>query len=298
MMSSCTLFKVSPGAYLESVCLPHKSGIEADLIAYVDNLSSPKPLIDAIQYALFGKAKRLRPAFVRLITEALGNPGAADEASLAVEFFHTASLIADDMPCMDNDTMRRGRPTVHVAYGEATALLASYAFISAGYEQIARNGMKFGEKGFEIALIALENVAHNTGVLGATGGQWLDLFVPHPNPEELKEILYKKTVSLFEIAFVLGWLFGQGDLKKLPEVKSCAAHFGVAFQIADDLHDALQDNAHVYGANYALTLGQETAKRECLKEIEAFSKELSRLEVPLTPLKRIAEELAIAIGCA
>lgn len=296
MFASCTLLGTSPGAYLESICLPHKAGIEADLTSYINSLSSPKPLVDAIQYALFGKAKRLRPAFVRLIAEALGHPGSADEASLAVEFFHTASLIADDMPCMDNDTMRRGRPTVHIAYGEATALLASYALISAGYEQIARNGMRLSERGSAISLLALENVAHNTGVFGATGGQWLDLFVPHPSPQELKEILFKKTVSLFEIAFVLGWLFGQGDLKKLPEVKECAAHFGYAFQIADDLHDAMQDNAHVYGANYALTLGPEAAKRECLQEIEAFSQKLSRLQVPLTPLKRIAEELAIAIG--
>ena len=290
---------VTPCAYLESVCAPHRSRIEADLLRYVERFSSPQNLVDAISYALFGKAKRLRPAFVRLIADALGHPDAADEASLAIEFFHTASLIADDLPCMDNDTFRRGRHTVHVVYGEATALLASYALIASGYEYIARNGMRLGEKDNDmsnhITLLALENAAYNTGVTGATGGQWLDLFTKHPDPHAIKEIIYKKTVSLFEIAFVLGWLFGGGAPEKLPEVKRCAAHFGYAFQIADDLHDAVQDDAHVGGVNYALALGSEKAREECLREIEAFACALERLDVPLTPLKEIARELAVAI---
>lgn len=291
MSTSCTM----PSAYLESICLPHRPQIESDLMRYTERLSSPQKLAEAISYSLSGNAKRLRPAFVRLIAEALGSPGQADEASLAVEFFHTASLIADDLPCMDNDTMRRGRPALHVVYGEATALLASYALIASGYEQIARNGARLGTRGSQIALLALENVALNTGIEGATGGQWLDLFAKHPGPQELKEILFKKTVSLFEIAFVLGWVFGGGPVEDLSKIKQCAAHFGYAFQIADDLHDALQDDTHVSGVNYALLLGVAQAQAECLREIEAFSKELDRLKISLTPLKDIARELTVAI---
>lgn len=286
----------SPFTYLESLCLSHKAGIEADLLRYTSGLKSPQTLIDTISYALFGKAKRLRPGFVRVIADALGCPGAADEASLAVEFFHTASLIADDLPCMDNDTMRRGRQAAHVVYGEATALLASYALIAAGYEQIALNGARLGKPGNQLALLALENVAQNTGIRGATGGQWLDLFAIQPDPKILKEIIYKKTVSLFEIAFILGWIFGGGAPETLPDVKQCATHFGYAFQIIDDLHDAAQDQTHTSGVNYALALGKKRACAEALLEIEAFSQTLQRLKVPLKPLAEVAQELTVAIG--
>lgn len=285
----------SPFTYLESVCLPHKPGIEADLLRYTKGLTSPQTLIDTITYALFGKAKRLRPAFVRVIADALGQRGCADEASLAVEFFHTASLIADDLPCMDNDTIRRGRDAVHVVYGEATALLATYALIAAGYEQIALGGARLGKSGNALALLALENVAHNTGIRGATGGQWLDLFATQPDPQVLKEIIYKKTVCLFEIAFILGWIFGGGPPETLPDIKQCAAHFGYAFQILDDLHDAQQDQTHVSGVNYALMLGEKRARAECLLEIEAFAQTLQRLKVPLIPLQQIAQELTVAM---
>ena len=231
-----------------------------------------------------------------MIAEALGNKGAADEASLAVEFFHTASLIADDLPCMDNDTMRRGRSSTHIVYGESTALLASYALIASGYEYIARNGAQLEGNSSHIMHLALENVALNTGFEGATGGQWLDLFAKNPDPEEIKRILFKKTVSLFELAFVLGWLFGGGPIEDLSEIKQCAAHFGYAFQIADDLHDATQNHAHVSGVNYALSVGFSQARQECLNEIDAFSKRLERLNISLHPLKSMARELSIAIA--
>lgn len=283
----------SSHASIESICAYYKPKIEADLVRYTNGLSSPKPLVEAITYALSGNAKRLRPSFVRMMADALGAPGCADEVSLAVEFFHTASLIADDLPCMDNDTMRRGAYTVHVVHGESTALLASYALIAAGYEYITKSGLRLGKEKSPLALTALENVAYNTGITGATGGQWLDLFTQKPDLPLLKEIMYKKTVSLFEIAFVLGWVFGDGPLEQLPQVKQCALHFGYAFQIADDLQDMIQDKAHS-SLNCALVLGKETARRQCLLEIEAFSRGLESLNAPLTSFKAIAHELALA----
>lgn len=284
---------LSSRSSIESICAFYKPQIEADLLRYTNGLSSPKPLANAIAYALSGNAKRLRPSFVRMIADALGRPGCADEASLSVEFFHTASLIADDLPCMDNDTMRRGAYTVHVVHGESTALLASYALIAAGYEYITKAGLRLGKEKSVLALTALENVAYNTGLTGATGGQWLDLFTQKPDLPLLKEIMYKKTVSLFEIAFVLGWIFGDGPLEKLTAVKRCARHFGYAFQIADDLQDMAQDKAHS-SLNCALLLGKENAREQCLLEIKAFSEELEHLNVPLTLLKAIAHELALA----
>ena len=248
------------------------------------------PLAEACRYALLGGGKRFRPAMVFLMNDALGSHADVTQAALAVEMFHTASLIADDLPCMDDDDMRRSRPSLHRVYGEAVALLASYALIAEGYHCLARVGAK-GEIASEVLLLALENVAQNCGVLGAAGGQYLDLYPPNLHLDTVLEVLKKKTVTLFEMAFVLGWLYGQGDPKALPAVKRAAFHFGMAFQIADDLDDMKQDKKKVGAVSLALLLGPEPTKQRFLEEAASFRKEMQELGLERSELVQMIEIL-------
>ncbi len=245
-------------------------------------------LKEACIYALSGAGKRVRPIIVLLVAKALGNNYDLWDVALGVEFFHTASLIADDLPCMDNDDQRRERPSLHKAFPEAVALLSSYALIAAGYrtlwqtqEVLAKEMPR--ERSCVIAQLALENATHNTGILGATGGQYLDLFSKDLTQDRLMEIFHGKTATFFEIAFVLGWLFGGGDVALLPRVKLLALNWGLAFQIADDLDDWGQKE----GMNLVDHLGEKRAKellvektneaRELLKELKLNTEELQDL---------------------
>src|SRR5690349_2210675 len=108
--------------------------------ALLENIPSTGPkLKEAIHYALTQKGKRLRPILVLLVAKALDPSKNVMKAALATEYFHTASLLADDLPCMDNEEERRGTPSTHVLYGESVAILASYALIAAGYQSIVEN---------------------------------------------------------------------------------------------------------------------------------------------------------------
>lgn len=266
----------------------YQEAFEKKLEEAIPNLGAPSVLREACAYALTTGGKRFRPALVLMVASALNKGKDAYAAALAVEYFHTASLIADDLPCMDNDSLRRNKPTVHKVYGETTALLASYALIAAGYGCIAENSAKCGEDGNNICLLALENAAYNTGLKGATGGQHIDLFPPNKSLGTIKEVIEKKTVSLFELAFVFGWLFGGGECSLLQEVKKCSHHLGMAFQIADDIADIAQDAEHSYELNMAAVLGKEQATEAVYSELEAFEQGLRTLQIDTSEVKALS----------
>ncbi|MCC5832178.1 MAG: polyprenyl synthetase family protein [Chlamydiales bacterium] len=245
----------------------------------------PKTLLrDAIEYAFKNGGKRFRPTIVHIVADSLDRRWDVTDAALAVEYFHTASLIADDLPCMDDDDMRRESPSVHKAYGEATAILATYALIAAGYDRIRLNGQKLNQE--HLIPLALENVAFNTGIFGATGGQYCDLFPSELSEAAVLEIIDKKTGTLFEISFVFGWLFGGGDPGLLEWVKRAARHFGRAFQISDDFLDIRQDEGKV---NFPGVVG-------CEKALRLLSEELSAVKVALKKLRLDSPELLSLIA--
>src|SRR3989344_7419672 len=122
----------------------YRKRVEEDLRHSIEKLGEKNGLRDACEYALTNGGKRLRPIFVLMIADAIGEGLDAMPAALGVEFFHTASLIADDLPCMDDDDTRRSRPSLHKAFGESVAILASYTLIAAGYGAIYENGRKIG----------------------------------------------------------------------------------------------------------------------------------------------------------
>lgn len=260
----------------------------------IRDMGESSKLREACEYALLSGGKRLRPVFVLLVANALGNGLDAMPAALSVEFFHTASLIADDLPCMDDDDERRSRPSLHKVFDESIALLASYTLIASGYEGIYKNHLrmkkdpKFGPQADAALAYALEIATRCAGLRGATHGQFLDLFPPNQQLETVEKIIAQKTITLFQISFVFGWLFGGGDVARLKEVEKSAYHLGMAFQIADDLDDVEQDALHACEINIASLLGIE-------KAAELFERELLNWKESLATLGIWNDDFALAV---
>lgn len=276
----------------------YRKSIDEQLALAIERLGEPSRLRDACAYACLGGGKRLRPILVLLIAEALPKRRNIMSAALSVEYFHAASLIADDLPCMDNDDMRRNKPSLHRAFEESVAILASYTLIAAGYGGIYETARDLKEsepqEATEIdarAIRCLEAVTRCAGLRGATHGQFLDLFLTNADYDSIRQVIEKKTSTLFEISFLLGWLFGGGSEERVDEVIRCAHRLGAAFQIADDLQDLLQDGEHAGGANLARILGLDRAALLFQEEFSGFVSSLKELGLWTTPFQEICAAL-------
>jgi len=281
---------------ISTLLKPYQQKFEGVVKKNLSQFGEQGKLRDACEYALLNGGRRIRPSIVYMVADALGRDADVSFAALGAEYIHTASLIADDLPCMDDDDERRSKPAVHKVFGEAVALLASYALIAAGNSCIPScvYTIKQGPKAITnvdcnlLGILALENAAANTGVLGTTGGQFLDIFPPDLSLLTLREAIHKKTVSLFEVSFVFGWLFGGGDPEKLVQVKQCASHFGMAFQIADDLDDVEQDAKNGRKVNLAGVFGVEAALQMFHEELQGYVKMLNVLDIQSEDLMNLA----------
>lgn len=276
----------------------YKDRIEQEIAKSIATFGEKTKLRDACEYALTSGGKRFRPLVVLLIAEGLDRGLNVCQAALSVEFFHTASLIVDDLPCMDNDEQRRERPSVHKVYGESIALLASYALISAAFEKIHDSVLVMREAGppfcafsERVGVIALEHASKSAGIFGATGGQFLDLFPLHVNLESVRRLIQKKTITLFEVAFVFGWLFGGGDLGLLEKVKRAAFHVGMAFQVADDIQDLSRDGERRKEGSIARFLGRERALALFHEEMAQFQSQLEELHLDTPSFQKMRELL-------
>jgi len=270
------------------------SQIETGLKEVIKTMGIKNRLRDACEYVLLSKGKRFRPLIALLLANSLDQNRDVLYAALACEFFHVASLIADDLPCMDNEAIRRGQPALHIAFGEHVAILASYALISAGYELIYKNSEILAKnisqkRSDRLCVLAMQTVSKYAGIHGAAGGQFLDLFAEQISSDLIIEIIHKKTISLFEIAFVMGWLFGGGEIDQLDKIKKCSYHFGMAFQIADDLQDFEQDLSKKKRVNIAIALGKEKAYEIFKREINKTKSILKYLNVFSFEIKSLIE---------
>lgn len=276
----------------------HRDKIEQEIAKSLLLFGEKTKLRDACEYALKSGGKRFRPLLVLLVAEGVGNDLNVYEAALSVEFFHTASLIADDLPCMDNEDERRNKPALHKVYGEAIALLASYSLICAAFEKIHTNsaamrdsGPLFSSLSDQACAIALEHAAKCAGILGATGGQFLDLFPPNFQLETIRHVIYKKTITLFEVSFIFGWIFGGGDISRIDLLKKAAHHFGMGFQIADDLGDIAQDEKNQRHINIARHLGKDRALFLFEEEMHSLEKYLYELNLATPSFKKMTDML-------
>ncbi|MCQ2431528.1 MAG: polyprenyl synthetase family protein [Clostridia bacterium] len=200
-------------------------------------------IFEAVRYSLLGGGKRIRPFLVNSFSAMFGgDPAIAAKLGCALEMIHTYSLIHDDMPCMDDDELRRGRPTNHVVYGEATAMLAGDALLTMAFEMASSP-----EIPAETAKAAVRLLSRQAGTFGMIGGQMLDLKGEHEHLDfdTLLKMHAKKTGALMEAACLLGCyaagIFDPDDIHCIA-AKQYAKGIGLAFQIIDDRLDVIGNN--------------------------------------------------------
>lgn len=198
-----------------------------------------KTLFSSMRYSLLAGGKRLRPIFVFDFCRMCGGDWKqAVNFAAAVEMIHTYSLIHDDLPCMDNDDYRRGNPTNHKVYGEAVAVLAGDALLTAAFSFIAN-----APYSAETRIQAVKILSNCAGELGMVGGQVLDMQSEERQctPQEVIDIQTRKTGALIKAACLLGVLAGNGSEKQLKAAGEYAENIGLAFQIRDDMLDVIGD---------------------------------------------------------
>ncbi|MFN3884223.1 MAG: polyprenyl synthetase family protein [Rhodocyclaceae bacterium] len=199
--------------------------------------TAPSRLHTAMRYSVLGGGKRMRPLLCHAAGEALGAPvEALDAAACAVELIHAYSLVHDDLPCMDDDVLRRGRPTCHVEYDEATALLVGDALQTLAFQVLAESPVPSCQR--RMAMIAL--LAQSAGSRGMAGGQALDLAAVGSalSLEELEFMHIRKTGALIRAAVLCGAHCGGADESLLAALGHYANRVGLLFQVIDDILDA------------------------------------------------------------
>ena len=194
-------------------------------------------LITPMQYGLFSGGKKIRS---KILID-VGSLFELNYKSLiiigaAVECIHAYSLIHDDLPCMDNDTIRRGKPSTHIKFGESTAVLAGNSLLTMAFEILSFNGLKIS-KNIKVDLI--NRISESSGHLGIAGGQYLDLNYEHKKISKKKiiEMEIKKTGKLFSFACAAPLILKSKSKKEIKKFEEIGAEIGLLFQVADDLID-------------------------------------------------------------
>jgi geranylgeranyl diphosphate synthase type II len=211
-----------------------------------EDLDRPEPLpgriIEAMRYSALAGGKRLRPLLLLAAAEYLKIPAdRVKPAALAIEYVHTYSLIHDDLPAMDNDDLRRGKPTNHIVFGEALAILAGDGLLTEAFAKLAQ----LNEDDFpaQNVLYAVAGLAHASGAHGLIAGQTADLAAEHHNIglSALEALHAKKTGAIFEAACQIpAWL--TGNRGAAAGLQGFGSHFGLAFQIVDDILNVIGDS--------------------------------------------------------
>ncbi len=268
----------------------------------------PHSIHRAMRHSVFAGGKRLRPLLVleaaRMV--AGGLPDGAADVGAAIEMLHTYSLIHDDLPALDNDDLRRGKPTCHIVYGEAMAILAGDALQTLAYETLAKLP---GEAGAKIEIVKEVAIATGTGVgseglaPGMIGGQVMDIEGEGKQPTSaLVEAIHRaKTGALITVSIVAGGLIGGATYEEVAHLRRFGERAGLAFQIVDDVLDMTQSSEELgktagkdtavakatWPAVFGIDASRETATellRDALLELERFGE---RAE----PLKAVARAL-------
>ncbi len=236
----------------------------------------PPKIHQAMRHSVFAGGKRLRPILcmeaARMVAGKL--PEGVDELGAAIEMLHTYSLIHDDLPALDNDDLRRGRPTCHVAFGEATAILAGDALQTFAYEVMAK--LKCPA---EAKVKIIEELAHGTGTVdGMIGGQVMDLEAEHTKPDAktLEYIHRSKTGALITASLVTGCYYAGATAVELQRVREFGRASGLAFQIADDILDMTQTSEQL-GKTAGKDVNAEKVTYPSLYGLEASEKKAAEL---------------------
>lgn len=242
-----------------------------------DSAREPQRLHRAMRYAVLNGGKRIRPLLAYAAGElAQADLAALDHVALAVEYVHAYSLVHDDMPCMDDDVLRRGKPTVHVAFDEATAMLAGDALQAEAFHILADTPISAAAR-----LELIQELARAAGTGGMCGGQAIDLEAHGRalDPRQIENMHRMKTGALLRAAVLMGARAGRMDALTLAALERYAQAIGLAFQIVDDILDVEASSAELgktagkdqaqNKATYVSVLGLEVAKQRAAQLREA-----------------------------
>ena len=260
----------------------------------------PKELHKAMLYSLRAGGKRIRPVMLLLACQACqGEQITALPAAAAMEMIHTYSLIHDDLPAMDDDDLRRGKPTSHKVFGEDLAILAGDALLTSAFSVLAQHIQQDA-----LARQLMLELAHAAGAAGMIGGQVADVRSDQvaPTLERVAYIHTNKTAMLFRAAARMGGLCAQADPPIVDILGDYGLRLGLAYQIIDDLLDltatpeqlgkATQKDAAAGKLTYPAIIGAEASQQQADKLINQALTELDRLGPPAQPLRHLAEMIA------
>lgn len=261
----------------------------------------PTTLHEAMRYAVLGPGKRIRPVLVYATGEVFGTPAAAlDSSAVAVELIHAYSLVHDDLPAMDNDDLRRGRPTCHKAYDEATAILVGDALQALAFDVLASDPALAVETGMRVAM--LRELASASGSRGMAGGQAIDLAAvgKRLSLDALENMHLYKTGALIRASVRLGFMAsGQSDVTQAQRLDTYAHAIGLAFQVQDDILD-VEGETEIIGKpqgsdqdrdkpTYPNLLGMVEAKATARRLCDEAVRALSCFDARADTLRQIAE---------
>jgi geranylgeranyl diphosphate synthase type II len=259
-----------------------------------------EPIVEAMKYSLMAGGKRIRPVLCLAAAEAVGGkPQAVLPAACALEIVHTYSLIHDDLPAMDNDDLRRGKPTCHVAFDEATAILAGDALLTLAF-QVLSSVQFTGENQASGWLKIIHIISTAAGYQGMIRGQMLDMTSEgqHLTVDELKSMHALKTGALIEASLLCGALLADARKRQMEILKTYARNIGLAFQVTDDILN-VEGNPKEMGkavgtdelrekSTYPAILGLETSRQFAKNLVEKALQALEVFDKKAEPLRGLA----------
>jgi len=261
------------------------------------NENVPPKLLEALRYSVLDGGKRIRPILVLASTEAVGGDrDAAIPAACAIELIHTFSLIHDDLPCMDDDDLRRGKPTSHKVFGEAIALLSGDALFALAFEEL----MSTPSDDWKVRAAASE-IARSAGLLGMVGGQVADMESSHKDVTlaDVQAIHRRKTGALIEASVVVGGIIGGGTEEQIASLREYGNAIGLAFQIQDDILDIIGNSektgksqgsdARNEKATYPQIVGLDRAREMAAEAVERGQAALDAFDSRADVLRLIAK---------
>ncbi|NTW07227.1 MAG: polyprenyl synthetase family protein [Syntrophaceae bacterium] len=286
--------------FLEAYLRDRRRIVEEALFKYLPaENNSPAEIYKAVRYSVFAGGKRIRPILCLAAVEACGGDLASSmPVACSLELIHTYSLIHDDLPSMDNDDFRRGKPTCHKVFGENIAILAGDALLTEAFVLLSQaEKINFSA---ERRLAVIHEIAQAAGIAGMVGGQTLDVLSEKSRPdlEVLQQIHRRKTGALLKAAVISGAIISDAPKDKIQALADYGMNIGVAFQIADDILN-VEGNRELMGketgsdkalgkVTYPSLMGMDYAKQELQNHVDKAVICLSVFDKRALPLRQIA----------
>jgi geranylgeranyl diphosphate synthase, type II len=281
----------------------YKTVLEKQMVDYVKKLQAPSVVKEAMIYSLEAGGKRIRPMLVLAVLSSFGKDVERGlPVAAAIEMIHTYSLIHDDLPCMDDDDLRRGKPTNHKVFGEAVAVLAGDALLTYSFQLIA--GMSHPDVTPEMKLALIAEISQSAGAEGMIGGQIADMEGENKQLtiEELEYMHEHKTGKLLQASILSGAILAEANTEQRKHLRQFAFHLGLAFQIRDDILD-IEGSEEVIGkpvgsdmtnhkSTYPALLTLEGAKDKLREQIKLAHAALAATNLPTIILSELTDLIA------